>query len=78
MTKGIAARSAGEAKRDTRARDRLVLMFAPNVKYVVFLRIRDIAARCEVEDFRAGRRLIRSIDGYAPDDSKTLDQYAWT
>ena len=36
---------------DARIRDRLVLTFAPMVKYIVYKKAREIPARCEVEDF---------------------------
>ena len=36
---------------DGRIRDRLVLTFAPMVKYIVYKKAREIPARCEVEDF---------------------------
>jgi len=36
---------------DRRVRDRLVLTFAPMVKYIVYKKVREIPARCEVEDF---------------------------
>jgi len=32
-------------------RDRLVLTLAPMVKYIVFRKLREIPARCEIEDF---------------------------
>ncbi len=65
---------------DTRLRDRLVLTFAPMVKYIVYRKIREIPARCEVEDFISCglEALIRSIDRYDPDKGATLEQFAWT
>ena len=36
---------------DARVRDRLVLTFAPMVKYIVYKKVREIPARCEVDDF---------------------------
>jgi RNA polymerase sigma factor for flagellar operon FliA len=71
-----AYRSSGDA----RLRDRLVLTFAPMVKYVVYRKIREIPARCEVDDFISCglEALIRSIDRYDPAKGATLEQYAWT
>ncbi|MGH2857394.1 MAG: sigma-70 family RNA polymerase sigma factor [Solirubrobacteraceae bacterium] len=65
---------------DRRLRDRLVLTFAPMVKYIVYRKIREMPARCEVDDFiSAGlEALIRSIDRYDPDKGATLEQFAWT
>ncbi len=65
---------------DVRIRDRLVLTFAPLVKYIVYRKIREIPARCEVEDFISCglEALIHSIDRYDPAKGATLEQFAWT
>jgi RNA polymerase sigma factor for flagellar operon FliA len=65
---------------DPRVRDRLVLTFAPMVKYIVYKKAREIPARCEVEDFISCglEALIRSIDRYDPNKGATLEQFAWT
>ena len=66
--------------RDPVLRDRLVLTFAPLVKYVVYKKVREMPARCEVEDFISCglEALIHSIDRYDPAKGATLEQYAWT
>lgn len=65
---------------DQRLKDRLVLTLAPMVKYIVNKKIREVPARCEVDDFLSCgiEALIRSIDRYNPEKSATLEQYAWT
>jgi RNA polymerase sigma factor for flagellar operon FliA len=65
---------------DPRLRDRLVLTFAPMVKYIVYRKVREIPAHCEAEDFISCglEALIRCIDRYDPDKGATLEQYAWT
>lgn len=65
---------------DRRVRDRLVLTFAPMVKYIVYKKVREIPARCEVEDFISCglEALIQSIERYDPDKGATLEQFAWT
>jgi RNA polymerase sigma factor FliA len=65
---------------DARVRDRLVLTFAPMVKYIVYKKVREIPARCEVDDFISCglEALIRSIDRYDPAKGATLEQFAWT
>ena len=65
---------------DPALRDRLVLTFAPLVKYIVYKKVREMPARCEVEDFISCglEALIRSIDRYDPSKGATLEQYAWT
>jgi RNA polymerase sigma factor for flagellar operon FliA len=65
---------------DRRLRDRLVLTFAPMVKYIVYRKAREIPARCEVEDFISCglEALIRSIDRFDPGKGASLERYAWT
>ena len=65
---------------DPALRDRLVLTFAPLVKYIVYRKVREMPSRCEVEDFISCglEALIRSIDRYDPAKGATLEQYAWT
>jgi RNA polymerase sigma factor FliA len=68
------------ASGDARVRDRLVLTLAPLVKYIVYRKIREIPARCEVEDFISCglEALMRSIERYDPGRGATLEQYAWS
>ena len=65
---------------DLEARNRLVMTYAPLVKYIVFKKVRELPARCEVEDFISCglEALIASIDRYDPDKGATLEQFAWT
>lgn len=65
---------------DATLRDRLVLTLAPMVKYIVYRKVREIPARCEVEDFISCglEALMRSIDRYDPERGATLEQFAWT
>jgi RNA polymerase sigma factor for flagellar operon FliA len=65
---------------DRAQRDRLVLTFAPLVKYIVYKKVREMPARCEVEDFVSCglEALIQSIERYDPAKGATLEQYAWT
>ena len=65
---------------DMQARNRLVMTYAPLVKYIVFKKVRELPARCEVEDFISCglEALIASIDRYDPSKGATLEQFAWT
>ncbi len=65
---------------DPALRDRLILTFAPLVKFIVYRKVREMPARCEVEDFIGCglEALIQSIDRYDPSKGATLEQYAWT
>ena len=65
---------------DRELRDRLVFMFMPMVRYIVYRKVREVPAECEVDDFLSCglEALIRSIERYDPDKGATLEQYAWT
>jgi DNA-directed RNA polymerase specialized sigma subunit len=65
---------------DPRLRDRLVLTFAPMVKYIVYRKAREIPAHCEVDDFLSCglEAVIKSIDRFGPAKGATLERYAWT
>ncbi len=68
------------ASGDGALRDRLILTLAPMVKYIVYRKVREMPARCEVEDFISCglEALMRSIDRYDPSRGATLEQFAWT
>ena len=65
---------------DRALRDRLIFMFMPMVRYIVYRKVREVPAQCDVEDFLSCglEALIRSIERYDPDKGATLEQYAWT
>ncbi|HWC28029.1 MAG TPA: sigma-70 family RNA polymerase sigma factor [Solirubrobacteraceae bacterium] len=65
---------------DERLRDRLVLTYAPLVKFIVYRKIGELPASCEVDDLvSAGlEALIKSLDRYDPQKGATLEQFAWT
>jgi RNA polymerase sigma factor FliA len=65
---------------DVEVRNRLVLTHAPLVKYIVYKKVRELPARCDVEDFISCglEALIASIDRFDPDKGATFEQFAWT
>ncbi len=69
-------RSSGDA----RLRDRLVMTYAPLVKYIAYKKVRELPSSCSVEDLvSAGlEALIHSVDRYDPEKGATLEQFAWT
>jgi RNA polymerase sigma factor for flagellar operon FliA len=71
---------AYKATGDVGVRNRLVMTFAPLVKYIAFRKLRELPVQCEVEDFISCglEALIASIDRYDPDRGATLEQFAWT
>jgi RNA polymerase sigma factor for flagellar operon FliA len=65
---------------DPRLRDQLVFSFMPMVRYIVYRKVREVPAQCDVEDFLSCglEALLRSIDRYDPAKGATLEQFAWT
>ncbi len=65
---------------DRELRDRLIFMFMPMVRYIVYRKVREVPAQCDVQDFLSCglEALIRSIERYDPDKGATLEQFAWT
>jgi RNA polymerase sigma factor for flagellar operon FliA len=56
------------------------MTYAPLVKYIVYKKVRELPAECEVEDFISCglEALITSIDRYDPAKGATLEQFVWT
>jgi RNA polymerase sigma factor for flagellar operon FliA len=65
---------------DQHLRDRLIMSYAPLVKFIAYRKAAELPARCNVEDLiSAGLvELIAAIDRYDPEKGATLEQYAWT
>jgi RNA polymerase sigma factor FliA len=65
---------------DARLRDRLIMTYAPLVKYIVYRKIREVPSHQEAEDYisRGLEALITSIDRYDPAKGATLEQFLWT
>jgi RNA polymerase sigma factor FliA len=63
---------------DMRVKDRLILTLAPMVKFIVHKKIREVPARCDMDDFLSCgiEALIKSIDRFDPEKSATLERYA--
>jgi RNA polymerase sigma factor for flagellar operon FliA len=84
--KRIAAQQALELWREYRAsgdvqlRNRLVMTYVPLVKYIVYKKVRELPAQCEVEDFISCglEALIASVDRFDPEKGATLEQFVWT
>src|SRR3954453_23449013 len=69
-----------KATGDARLRDRLIMTYAPLVKYIVYRKIREVPAHQEADDYISHglEALITSIDRYDPSKGATLEQYLWT
>jgi RNA polymerase sigma factor FliA len=65
---------------DPRLRDRLVISYAGIVKHIVYRKVRELPAWCEVDDLLSCgvEALIAAIDRFDPTRGATFEQYAWT
>jgi RNA polymerase sigma factor for flagellar operon FliA len=67
-------------RKDSAARDRLVLSYAPMVKYLACRKVRALPQHCSLEDLvQCGLlALIAAVDRFDPARGATFEQYAWT
>ena len=65
---------------DLTLRNRLVLTYVPLVKHIVYKKIRELPASCEVDDLISCgiETLIGAIDRYDPSKGASLEPYLWT
>jgi RNA polymerase sigma factor for flagellar operon FliA len=65
---------------DARARDRLVLAYAPMVKYLASRKARELPAHCELDDLVSCGlvAVVEAVDRFDPAKGATFEQYAWT
>jgi RNA polymerase sigma factor FliA len=66
--------------RDTSARDRLILSYAPMVKYLAVRKVRELPPHCSLDDLVSCGllALIAAVDRFDPAKGATFQQYAWT
>jgi len=71
---------AWKTQGDQAARDRLVLSYAPMVKYLASKKIRELPTHCELDDLVSCGvlALIEAIDRFDPRKGASFEQYAWT
>ena len=69
-----------KATGDARLRDRLIMTYAPLVKYIVYRKIREVPSHQEADDYISHglEALITSLDRYDPARGATLEQFLWT
>ncbi len=67
-------------RRDVRSRDRLVLAYAPMVRYIASRKVRELPAHCELDDLASSGlvALMEAIDRFDPTRGASFEQYAWT
>ena len=65
---------------DSSARDRLVLSYAPMVRYLASRKVRELPAHFELEDLVSCGllALVQADDRFDPVKGATFEQYAWT
>ena len=65
---------------DLSLRNRLVLTYVPLVKHIVYKKIRELPASCEIDDLISCgiETLIGAIDRYDPAKGASLEPYLWT
>jgi RNA polymerase sigma factor for flagellar operon FliA len=65
---------------DISLRNRLVLTYVPLVKHIVYKKLRELPASCEVDDLISCGivTLIGAIDKYDPAKGASLEPYLWT
>ena len=65
---------------DQELRNRLVLTFAPMVKYIVYRKLRGLPVRCDADDYLSAglEAVIGALDRYDPAKGSALDRYLWT
>lgn len=70
----------GHDGRDRRSRDRLVLAYAPMVRYVAGRKARELPSHYELEDLASCGlvALMEAVDRFDPAKGATFEQYAWT
>ncbi len=71
---------AWKERRDTSSRDRLVLAYAPMVRYIASRKVRELPAHCELDDLASSGlvALLEAIDRFDPARGASFEQYAWT
>ena len=69
-----------KASGDISLRNRLVLTYVPLVKHIVYKKLRELPASCEIEDLISCgiESLIPAIDRYDPSKGAALEPYLWT
>jgi RNA polymerase sigma factor for flagellar operon FliA len=67
-------------RRDVRSRDRLVVAYAPMVRYLATRKVRELPAHCELDDLASSGlvALMEAVDRFDPTKGATFEQYVWT
>ena len=65
---------------DSRSRDRLVLSYAPMVRYIATRKARELPAHCDLDDLASAGlvALLEAVDRFDPAKGASFEQFAWT
>ena len=71
---------AWTTNKDSAARDRLILSYAPMVRYLASKKVRELPAHFELDDLVSCGllALVNAVDRFDPVKGATFEQYAWT
>jgi RNA polymerase sigma factor FliA len=71
---------AWKQRGDSRSRDRLVLAYAPMVKYLASRKARELPAHCELDDLVSCGlvAVLEAVERFDPAKGATFEHYAWT
>ncbi|HZQ82117.1 MAG TPA: FliA/WhiG family RNA polymerase sigma factor [Gaiellaceae bacterium] len=64
---------------DKAARDRLIMAYAPMVKYLASRKVRELPTHCELDDLVSCGlvAVVEAVDRFDPAKGATFEQYAW-
>ena len=67
-------------RRDGASRDRLILSYAPMVRYIASRKVRELPTHCELDDLASAGlvALMEAVDRFDPTKGASFEQYAWT
>ena len=71
---------AWSSRKDSAARDRLVLAYAPMIRYIATRKIRELPSHTDLEDFLSCGMiaLIEAVERFDPEKGASFEQFAWT
>jgi RNA polymerase sigma factor for flagellar operon FliA len=71
---------AWSVRKDSSARDRLVLAYSPMIRYIASRKVRELPSHSDLDDFLSCGMiaLIESVDRFDPRKGASFEQFAWT
>jgi RNA polymerase sigma factor for flagellar operon FliA len=71
---------AWSVRKDSSARDRLVLAYSPMIRYIASRKVREFTSHSDFDDFLSCGMiaLIEAVDRFDPEKGASFEQFAWT